>query len=421
MVIIETLPNGVTLLLENIPTLRSVAVGITVKAGSAKESITENGLAHFLEHLAFKGTEKRTALDISAEIDAIGGRLNAHTGKEFTTYYAVVLDEHINIAVDLLADIFLRSKYLPADIDTERTVIKEEIKMYEDTPDDQIHDLFLQDFWPNHALGRPILGTRKNVNSFDRSAVLRYQQKHYTPGQTIISVAGNIEPRKIKAMLNKAFSSMAGRSKVSTLPKPKTNKIFKVHSRDTKQNHLCLGFPSISYHDPRRYVISVLNNILGGTMSSHLFQEIREKRGLAYSIYSYYSFFENAGTFNVYAGTAEKNTLEVLQIVQEEIRKIKTGKITNAELTKARENLKGNLVLSTESSPSRMNWNTRSWLHYGRIISMEEMFKKVNAVTTQQVLSLAEEIFVEKNQSLAIIGQVDRKQRNAIGAIVGCK
>jgi len=420
MIDIETLPNGVTLLLEQIPTLRSVAVGITVKAGSGCEAAEENGLSHFLEHLAFKGTTRRDALAISEEIDAIGGRLNAHTGKESTTYHAQVLDEHLDVAVALLADIVLNPRYTPQDIELEKTVVQEEIKLYEDTPDELVHDLFLQNTWPDHSLGRSILGTRKNVSDFTKDHLLAFRRRYYTPQKTIISIAGNIvDLQQAKTLVYNSFSSMAGDFQETRLAQPRFQNTVAFHDRQSHQNHICWGCPGLSYHDDRRYVMSVLNNILGGTMSSRLFQEVREKRGLAYSIYSYPTFFAESGCFNIGAGAAAATTLDVLQIIHNEVEKLKQSPIRSTEIQKARENLKGHMVLSLEGASGRMNWNARSQLYYGKIVSLDEVFAKINAVTAEQVQALAHDLFQKDQQALTIIGRVNRRQRQRLQALLG--
>ncbi|MFC1477921.1 M16 family metallopeptidase [Candidatus Margulisiibacteriota bacterium] len=414
MIITEKLPNGITFILEQVPHLRSVAVGITVKCGSMWENPAENGASHFLEHLAFKGTSKRDALAISEEIDAIGGRLNAHTGRDHTTYYAVVLDSHLNIAIDLLSDIFLNPCYTPHDITTEKTVVQEEIKLYEDTPDELIHDLLVKDIYKDHPLGSSVLGSRKTIAAMSREQILDYRQRLYKPENTIVSLAGNFDPEQAVQLIKQAFSDMNGKHKAAQITQPLFNSQVQVYHKRSSQNHLCWGCPGVSYNDDRRYQMSVLNNILGGTMSSRLFQEVREKRGLAYSIYSYPILYADSGLMGIYAGTTASTTEEVVRIILHEIDKLKNAPVNSDELSKGKENLKGNMVLSLESSSSRMNWNTKSYLYYGRVVSLDETFEKINAVTAAQIQALTCELLSNNEQSLTIIGQVGKKEQQEL-------
>lgn len=418
MTITEVLPNGITLLLEKLPHLRSVAVGVTTKIGSAYESSLNSGLSHFLEHLVFKGTERRDALAIAETMDAVGGRLNAHTGKESTTYYAVVLDEHVDIAVDILADIFLYPKLAAQDIELEKTVVQEEIKLYEDTPDELIHDLALQDIWPAHPLGQSILGTQENVARFNKVQLEGFRSQLSDPKNTIVSIAGNIDLAQITKLINDTFSGMVGSSEPMAVPPLFFRPGLYVHDKSSEQNHLCWNCPGLSYNDPQRFVLAILNNVLGATMSSRLFQEVREKRGLAYAVYSYPTMQAEGGCFSAYAGVAYKVTVDVVKIIINEVNKLKKEKISESEFEKARENLKGNLVLGLESSSSRMSWNTKSQLYYDRIVTIEETFSEINAVTLDQVQQLAVELFQDSQQAITIIGKVDKAQQQQLSDLL---
>ena len=418
MTTIEVLPNGITLLLEKLPHLRSVAVGITTKVGSVYESPQDSGLSHFLEHLVFKGTKTRDALCIAETMDAVGGRLNAHTGKESTTYYAVVLDEHVDIAVDILSDIFLNPKLDQQDIEMEKTVVQEEIKLYEDTPDELIHDLALQDIWPAHALGQSILGSQINVSKFTREQLVGFRNRLYDPKNTIISLAGNIDIPKIIKLIDQTFSKMTGNCQEVEVQPLQFHPGLNIHAKASEQNHICWTCPGLSYNDPKRYVLAILNNVLGATMSSRLFQEVREKRGLAYAVYSYPTMQQQGGCFSAYAGAASKVTEDVVQIIINEVNKLKTDKISENEFQKARENLKGNLVLGLESSSSRMSWNTKSQLYYNRIVTLDETFSEINSVTIAQVQDLACELFNDDKQALTIIGKIDKEQKKHLAELI---
>jgi len=424
MLLKETLANGITLVMEKIPKLRSVSVGITIKCGSELESKEENGFAHFLEHLAFKGTKDRKAVEISEAIESIGGKINAGTSKEYTNYYVLVLDEHINIAIDLLSDIFLNSLYLPDDIKKEKEVILSEIDLYEDTPDERIHDLLIETVWPNTSLGYPVLGEKEQVLSANRKSIINFKNRFYTPENTIISIAGNFSLPKVRKMIKKKFSVMedkSGITKKNQKAAPVFNEKFKCFSKQTNQNHLCLSYQGLSYKDERRYCLSVFSNLFGSTMSSRLFQEVREKRGLVYSIYSYTLLFKRGGLFNIYAGTEAKYSLDVVNIILKEIQRVIEEGISSDELRKAKENLKGNMVLGLESAASRMNWNSKSILFHDRLISLEETFKNIEAVTMAQIKDLACELFIPEKRSLVVLGTVAPDNKKELSAILGAK
>ena len=361
MFVRETLPGGLRLVTENIPHLKSVSIGIIVGLGSQNESYEKRGLSHFLEHMTFKGTKKRRAKDIVAALDGIGGKINAYTSKEFTKYYIVVSDEHVGFAIELLGDIFLNSLFKKQDIETERNVILEEIKMYEDTPDELVHDLFSQVVWNKHRLGYGILGEKSTVEKINRSDFINYQDRYYNCKNTIIACAGKLSHDSISKKVQNVFKGL----KESTFDEekylnPKTKHAEKIFYKDTEQSHVCLGGHGYSYGDPRRYSLSVLNMILGGAMSSRLFQNIREKEGLVYAIYSYHTFFKNTGLFTIYAGTSPKTYKRVVNLIVSEINKICEKGITKEELRIAKEKLKGNLVLGLETSQSRMSWIAKS-------------------------------------------------------------
>jgi len=401
------LDNGITLLTEEIPTLRSVSMGLMCRVGSSSEAPEEIGISHFIEHLTFKGTQKRTATMIAQELDGVGGRLNAFTGKEFTVYYAIVQDKHIDVAADVLSDIFLNSKYEAADLNVERHVILEEIKMYEDAPDDQIHDIFTASMLPGSGFGNTTIGTEDTVKSLDRDKILRYREKYYTPQNLIISIAGNIKPKEAQKIVSASFSGYRGNFKTPDLEPAEPSPCIKLKKKKTEQVHLIIGANGVSQTDPDRYAFSLLDNVLGGSMSSRLFQEIREKRGLAYSVFSFNHGFKNAGLCGVYAGTRKENFEKTVELILDEIRKIKKDGITKEEYERSREFIKGSLVLSLEASNSRMNYMARSHFYFGQVLTIDEVLGKIDAVTPDKIMEMAARHYDNKQLSLVVIGDFD--------------
>ncbi|MBU0502629.1 MAG: insulinase family protein [Candidatus Margulisbacteria bacterium] len=400
-----TLKNGLTIITENIPAMRSVSLGVLLGTGSGNEEIKEAGLSHFIEHLTFKGTAKRSAFEIAHTLDAVGGKINAFTSKEVTMYYCVVLDKHIDIAIDVLSDIILNSKYDSEHLQMEKGVILEEIKMYEDTPDEQIHDFFDEKILHDHPIGRPTIGLAKTVKGFKREDVLNYQNKWYTPDNAIVSIAGAIQP-DVLDKVSQALKSWQGKKKASPQGLPKIKGSLNLKKKKTEQVHLCLGTKGVSQTNDNRYPYAILDNILGGSMSSRLFQEVREKRGLVYSIYSTSSPFRDFGVAYVYAGTSQKNMEQVIELILKEFSQIKKQGITKEELERAKEFIKGTLVLGLESTSSRMSWLAKSQFYHGRPTTIDEIFAKVEKVTQKDILRLANEFFQDKYLTLAVIGDL---------------
>jgi len=400
------LDNGLKVLTETIPTMRSAAVGIMVGAGSADETPEEAGLTHFIEHMAFKGTPKRSAFQIAEALDEVGGRFNAYTSKEQTMYYAVVLDKYLHVAVDVLSDIFLNPLLKPADIDMEKGVILEEINMYEDTPDELIHDLFAETILHGHPLGRPTIGTKESVKSFQRESFLKYRGRLYAPDNVIVSAAGNLEHEKVIELVKPIFSGFPGNKQKARMPEPKISGEIRVKNKKTEQVHLCLGVKGLAQVDEDRYAFSLMETILGGSMSSRLFQEIREKRGLAYAVYSANSPFKDCGIFYVYAGTEMKNLTQVIELILQEFTKMKKQGLTPKEMERAKEHLKGTLVLGLESTSSRMSYIARSEFYYDRIITIDEIFEKVDKVSHEDIVRLANQYFKDEFLTLTIIGDL---------------
>jgi predicted Zn-dependent peptidase len=404
------LRNGITLLTETMEDVRSVAMGIVVGAGSGLEQDPIAGISHFIEHMAFKGTSKRSAFDIASELDSVGGKMNAYTSKELTTYYAVTLDKHIDIAADVLSDIFLNSVYDSKEMELEKGVIVEEIKMYEDTPDELIHDFFMETIYHGHPLGRPTIGHEQSVRSIDRGKMLDYIKENYTPDNIIVALAGNIDHQEAVKLIEPSFSLMKGRFPVSNRVPPTIKKGVKLKYKKTEQVHMCLGTKGPSQVDEDRYAFSILDTVLGGSMSSRLFQEVREKRGLAYAIYSYNGALKDCGLYVVYAGTSKENFRKVVDLTIEEFNKIKKNGITKEEMERSKEHLKGSLVLGLESTSSRMGYLAKSQFYFGRIITVDEIFQKVDRLTPDDIMAAANKYLKDEYLTLTAIGDISEKE-----------
>ncbi len=399
-----TLENGTVIVTESIPDVRSVALGFWIGVGSRNESAEENGVSHFIEHLLFKGTTNRSAKDISETFDTLGAEFNAFTSKEFTCYYARMLDEHLPIGVEVLSDILLNSLLDEGHINSERQVVLEEIAMYEDTPDELIHDLFTSELWANHPLGQQVLGTRDTVGAFNRDKIVEYWRRNYGPGNIVIAAAGNLEHEAFVALIEEHYRPRAA-AKVTPFPKePEITAGLKIFERQTEQAHICYGTAGLDSRHDDRFILSILDNILGGSMSSRLFQKVREERGLAYSIYSYHSLYLDSGNFVIYAGTRPANVNEVLAIVHGEIESIKVDGVADDELARAKDHLKGQMVLGLESTRNRMIRLGKSELTHGEILSIDELVRRVSAVTAEEVRNLARRLLVKERLILTMIG-----------------
>lgn len=399
-----TLDNHVNILTEDIPHVRSVAVGFFVDVGSRDEDNEVSGVSHFIEHLMFKGTKRRTAKDIAETLDAVGGQLNAFTTKEFTCYYARVLDEHFDLAVDLLSDMFFESKFDLQDIDRERNVIIEEIKMYEDAPDELVHDIFAGSMWKGHALGRPIAGTAEVIAGLSREKIIDYYHKHYNPAKLTVAVAGNIDHDRVINKLRPILESKPGQLFDRRIITPVPHQDVICRNKETEQVHLCIGTPGLKLNDDNIYVFQVTNTILGGGISSRLFQEIREQRGLVYSVYSYHTSYRDAGLFCVYAGLSKENIDQVMELILKEIRDIQINGVNKQELQRAKDQLKGNLLLSLENVSTRMSRLGKSQLYLNKVIPPEEIVALVNKVTADEIQELSRQMLKPENFSMAAIG-----------------
>ena len=405
----DVLPNGIRVVTEAMPHVRSVAVGIWVETGSRVEPEERGGISHLIEHLVFKGTETRSAEDIARAIDSVGGQMDAFTAKEQTCFYVSVLDEHLPLAVDLLTDILRHPRFTDEDIEKEKAVVFQEIKMVEDTADDLIHDLFAERFWAEHPLGRPILGRWDVVQGFNREAVLGHLHVEYAPEKITIAVAGHVEHGQVVELFARHFDGFArpGRHHDLTPPVPRTT--VQVVSKPLEQVHLVVGFPGIADASAERYALYLLNDVIGGSMSSRLFQEIRERQGLAYSVHSGTQSYRDSGLFYVYAGTDAANFNKVVKALLKELRLLKKDGISAEELRRAKEHLKGNLMLSLESTSSRMNRLARHEMRFGSFLSMDAMLAAIDGVRPDEVEALIHRILDENQLSLLALGPIDRR------------
>ncbi len=402
----EVFGNGLVLITEPMRTLRSVALGVWMKRGSRHEAAEQNGISHFIEHLLFKGTETRSAQDIALIVDSVGGQMDAFTTKEYTCFYFKVLDEHLDIAVDLLSDIVRHPKFIPDEVEKERKVIYEEIKMVDDTPDELVYDIFSESFWKNHPLGRPIQGTKRSVSRMDLDMLIRFFRDSYQPANLMITAAGNLDHGRLADAMRQAFEPIRNSSSPIPIAAPSTTGAVVVREKkELGQLHLCLGVPCFGLPPERRYREYVMNTLLGGTMSSRLFQHIREERGLAYSVFSSVNSFLDSGNLLVYAATSPESGKEVVELILKEFGKLKEGSVGDRELKMAKDHLKGSLMLSLESSSSRMSNLARQEFYYGRQFSVNEILKGIDAVTGEEILGLSREIFDPSSCTLAVLGQ----------------
>ncbi|MFB7639195.1 M16 family metallopeptidase [Peribacillus butanolivorans] len=394
-----TCQNGVRIVLENIPTVRSAAIGVWIKTGSRNETPELNGVSHFLEHMFFKGTTTRNAREIAESFDSIGGQVNAFTSKEYTCYYAKVMDNHASYALEILADMFFNSTFDEEELKKEKNVVYEEIKMYEDTPDDIVHDLLSKAVYDNHPLGYPILGTESTLETFNSETLKKYVHDMYTPDKVVVSIAGNVDEKLIQEV-ESYFGSYQGGEERLELVKPAFHENRITRKKETEQAHLCLGFKGLEIGNDKTYSLITLNNILGGSMSSRLFQEVREQRGLAYSVYSYHSSYQDTGLVTVYGGTGTSQLDSLYETIQETLDTLKKDGITEKELRNSKEQLKGSLMLSLESTNSRMSRNGKNELMLGEHRSLDDIIIKIDEVTENSVNEMANQIFKEHSLSL---------------------
>jgi predicted Zn-dependent peptidase len=404
----EVLPNGLTVITEQMQHIRSVSIGIWVKTGSRDEDLQWNGISHFVEHMVFKGTKHRSAEDIARQVDSIGGNMDAFTAKECVCFNVKVLDEHLPVAMDVLSDLVLNPIFDSQDITRERGVILEEIKMDEDSPDYLVHEIFTQNFWKDHPLGKPILGTKDTVKKFERDPVLGFYAQHFGPGNLIISAAGNLNHDQFVALVNQHFQHMKPVKNGFYSPRPTiVPRIIMRNKKALEQVQICVGVPSHPIAHEKRHASYILNTLLGGGMSSRLFQNIRERQGLAYAIYSDLNPYRDTGCLSVYAGTSRESACKVVQCIVSEFHKLKAEQVPQEELRRSKDQLKGSLMLSLESSTSRMSNLARQEMYFDRFYSMDELLEKIEAVTAEQLQELATEFFHTESIAVTVLGNLN--------------
>ena len=404
------LKNGIRILSQKMPHTRSVSMGVWVNVGARDEQPAESGLSHFIEHMIFKGTRRRSAYQIAKEFDAIGGHTNAFTTMENTCYHGKVMDTHTDTMVDILSDIFLNSVFDPREIEKERPVILQEIKMVKESPDEYVHLLSGKNFWGDNPLGRSILGSQENIIQFDADRIKNYFHRLYQPDRIVVSVAGNVDHKHLTDRLGPAFESIQPGNGITERITPQSRGLVDLNYQDLEQVHICLGTLGLSIKDPRRYACSLLNTILGGNMSSRLFQEVREKRGLAYTVYSFTMSHADTGMCGIYLAVDPTKALETTGLVLKELDKLSAKSVSAAELKGAVEYTKGSLLLASESNENQMVRGAQNEIHFNRDIKLQEVIEKVESVTAADILELSKSLFVSNRMGLTLLGPVKDKK-----------
>jgi predicted Zn-dependent peptidase len=403
-----TLKNGVRVITEVMPHVRSVSVGIWIGTGSRRETPEQNGLSHFIEHMVFKGTTHRSAEDIARSVDSIGGNLDAFTAKELVCFNTKVLDEHLSLAWDVLADLVLNPLFRPEDIEKEKGVILEEIKMEADSPDYVVHEIFSANFWKDHPLGKPILGTRETVRRFDSDMIRRYYSQVYAPANLVVTAAGNLTHQRLVTLVRDHFEALPAGEQTPPENVPTTHaRIALRNKKSLEQVHVCLGVPSYPLPHQERFACYVLNTLLGGGMSSRLFQNIRERQGLAYAVFSELSPYHDTGCLSIYAGTSLESAPKVVESIVKEFRDLKENSVSDDELRRAKDHLKGSLMLSLESTVSRMTNLARQEMYFGRFFTLDELVESIEAVTAADVQRIAQTFFDPKLIALTVLGNLE--------------
>jgi predicted Zn-dependent peptidase len=404
----EVLPNGLTVISEQMQHIRSVSIGVWVKTGSRDEEPPSNGISHFIEHMLFKGSTHRSAEDIARQVDSIGGNMDAFTAKECVCFNIKVVDEHLPVAIDVLSDLVLHPLFKEEDITREKGVILEEIKMDEDSPDYLVHEIFTQSFFKDHPLGKPILGTRETVKKFERASVLDFYKQCFTPENMVVSAAGNLEHKRFVDLVKKHFAQMKPRKSGTRSQRPETaSRIMLRNKKSLEQVQICLGVPSYPIAHEQRYASYILNSLLGGGMSSRLFQNIRERQGLAYAIYSDLSPYRDTGCLCVYAGTSRESAPKVVQSVVRELYRLKSETVSAEELRRSKDQLKGSLMLSLESSTSRMSNLARQEMYFDHFFTLDELIERIEAVCADDLRRMAEEFFKTESIAVTVLGNLN--------------
>jgi predicted Zn-dependent peptidase len=410
LIVRDVLPNGLRLLTERMPHVRSVSIGVWLARGSRHEPQEQSGIAHFVEHMLFKGTATRSAEDIAQTIDSIGGQMDAFTAKEYASYYIKVLDEHLPLAVDVLSDIVRHPAFSGEDLEREKKVVLEEIKMVEDTPDDLVHELFTENFWVDHPLGRPILGTKETVEALTEEGLRRYFSTVYTAPNMIIAAVGNVEHQQVRDLLDKYFGTLANDTLELNGAPPRVEPRIIIRNKELEQSHVCLGTSSYQQDHEDRYSSYVLNTVLGGSMSSRLFQNVREKRGLAYAVFSGLSAYRDAGSLTIYAGCSNHAIGELIDVVVAELKRMKDEPVPDSELRRAKDHLKGSLMLNLESTSSRMSHLARQEIYFDRQFGLDETLEGVERVTQDDVQRVARDLLKNRALAATVLGAVNGLQ-----------
>ncbi|HET7748564.1 MAG TPA: pitrilysin family protein [Terriglobales bacterium] len=404
----EALPNGLTIITEEMQHIRSVSIGIWIKSGSRDEDPQWNGISHFVEHMVFKGTKSRTAEEIARQVDSIGGNMDAFTAKECICFNVKVLDEHLPIAMDVLSDLVLNPIFDVKDIGRERGVILEEIKMDEDNPDYLVHEIFTQNFWKDHPLGKPILGTKDTVKRFEQPILFDYYGERFNPGNLVVCAAGHVDHKQFADLVVEKFQSLKPRSNGYHTAPPKINpRIIMRNKKALEQVQICVGTPAYPLAHPKRYGSYILNTVLGGGMSSRLFQNVRERQGLVYAIYSDLNPYRDTGCLSIYAGTSRESAPKVVGSIVAELRRLKNEPVPEDELRRAKDQLKGSLMLSLESSTARMSNLARQEMYFDHFFGLDELIEKIEAVTAEDVRATAEEFFRQEMLAVTVLGNLN--------------
>ena len=409
-----TLENGVRIISEHVPYVESIALGVWVGVGAKYEQPDEYGVTHFIEHMLFKGTSRRTAQDIADEIASVGGHINAATDREYTTFYVRMLKESLPLALDVLGDMLLNSSFDPEELEREKDVIFEEIKRHEDMPEDHVHDILTEITWGQHQLGHPVIGSVETVGSRMRENLINYTRSHYTAGRVVISAAGNLDHQHLLDLASPLFGSLPPDSPYQEIPKAIHHSATRIVDKATEAVYFCLGTPGFTEHDEKIYPLALLDTILGGGMSSRLFQEVREKRGLAYDIGSYRISYNEAGLFAVYGGTSVDTLGQVIDIVRKEFAEVSQDAVSDVELNRAKTQIRGTMLLAQENMGSRMSRLGKSLLDYNRYISVDEVLGKIQAVTADDLVKISQDILDPAKTSMAVIGP-EKKIRKVLG------